>query len=46
LKADTSLNSLSQPRYRLTRTAIMMFFTWQAASQVRVTFPPVVELLP
>ena len=45
LKADTSLNSLSQPRYRLRRTATMVFFTWQAASQVRVTFPPVVELL-
>ena len=42
LKTDTLLNNPSQPRYRLTRTAIMVFFTWQAASQVRVTLPPVV----
>ena len=46
LRADTSRNSLSQPRCRLRRTATMVLFTWQAASQVRVTFPPVVELLP
>ena len=46
LRADTSRNSPSQPRCRLRRTATMVLFTWQAASQVRVTFPPVVELLP
>ena len=46
LRADTSRNSPSQSRCRLRRTATMVFFTWQAASQVRVTFPPVVELLP